>query len=65
MTCGFVSRQFPAEVSFDEAKTYAVLTGCGLEVGSYVGLRGVGGGTWPRCLSSRWRTYTPWRRRRC
>lgn len=42
MTCGFVSRQFPAEVSFDEAKTYAVLTGCGLEVGSYVVVEGGG-----------------------
>ncbi len=42
MSCGFISRQFPAEVSFEEAKTYAILTNCDLEVGSYVVVEGQG-----------------------
>lgn len=33
MECGFISRQFPAEISLEEAKTYAVLT-CDVGVGS-------------------------------
>ncbi|MGC8994504.1 MAG: ATP-binding protein [Pyrobaculum sp.] len=33
--CGFVTRQFPSEVSLDAAKVYAILT-CEAPVGSYV-----------------------------
>ncbi|MGC9171025.1 MAG: ATP-binding protein [Thermoproteus sp.] len=35
MDCGFISRQFPASISLEEAKTYAVLT-CDVGVGSFL-----------------------------